>query len=191
MKAPKKRVDGNTERLTAEYVDLIIEKANEIGLSSIALAQAFQHDCKLRQKDVIGEWVPLSEDGTSDVIHGDMKWLRGIRWSKIDHNTLRHSASKGGNEFEMDLRKATRVLRQFERMGKRWPCDATIIDDDTGLPYKTVEFRRQWRRVADAAGVPKHITNMNSHVRQVQGQRENAESEAAEADELPAQRISR
>jgi hypothetical protein len=34
-----------------------------MGWHSIALAQAIQFDCALRQKDVIGEWVPESEPG--------------------------------------------------------------------------------------------------------------------------------
>ena len=75
---------------------LIIKKAHEESMSSVALAQAFQFDCQLRQKDVIGEWVPIDEAGVSDVIDGDEKWLRGIRWEEIDLSmVLRHRASQG------------------------------------------------------------------------------------------------
>jgi hypothetical protein len=60
---------SRTERLTADMANLIRAKAHELGWHSIALAQAIQFEGMLRQKDVIGEWVPLAEPGTSDVIH--------------------------------------------------------------------------------------------------------------------------
>ena len=62
------------EQLTAEHVRKIISKAYELGRPSIALAQAFQFDCGLRQKDVIGEWVPITEPGD---VRGD-KWQREV-----------------------------------------------------------------------------------------------------------------
>ena len=43
----------------------------------------------LRQKDVIGEWVPRSEPGPSDIWNSDgEKWLRGLRWQEIDGNLI-------------------------------------------------------------------------------------------------------
>ena len=54
-------VKHRTKSITTEQSLLHIEKANSLGLYSMALAQAFQLDCTLRQKDVIGEWVPITE----------------------------------------------------------------------------------------------------------------------------------
>lgn len=78
-----------SEGLTPEQVRAIIAKANEMGMHSIALAQAFQFDFGLRQKDVIGEWVPTSDPGDSDVIDNDakLKWLLGIRWEEINKDS--------------------------------------------------------------------------------------------------------
>ena len=47
--------------LTAEHISAIIQMAHEMGHHTIALAVAFQVDCRLRQRDVIGEWVPIDE----------------------------------------------------------------------------------------------------------------------------------
>src|SRR6185437_8269934 len=47
------------ERLTAEQVTSIRAQAHKVGKPSIALAQALQFGLTLRQKDVIGEWVPI------------------------------------------------------------------------------------------------------------------------------------
>src|SRR5581483_5880987 len=71
---------------------LMIDQAVEIcaeahvrGWPSLALAQAFQFECAFRQKDVIGEFVPLNEPGPpSDLIRNGWKSIHGIRWNEID-----------------------------------------------------------------------------------------------------------
>lgn len=79
---------ARTERMTPEQARDICVKAHEMGRPSIALAQAFQFDVGLTQKDVIGEWVPLSEAAESEVIDGDRKWIRGLRWETINDDFL-------------------------------------------------------------------------------------------------------
>lgn len=159
--APKPR----TERLTADQAVLIRKVAREkFGWASIALAQALQFDLMLRQKDAIGEWVPMAEPGTSDITHGRNKWLRGLRWSEIDDNLiLTHTTSKRDKELVLDLKLAPMVMEEFE-LGI---CTQTakgplIICEATGIPFSTQEFRRKWRLVADAAGIPKSVMNMDS-----------------------------
>jgi hypothetical protein len=65
--------------ITADQVIAIRAMAHKMDMPSIALAQAFQFDCMLRQRDVIGEWVPQTEPGLSDVLHEGNKWIRGLR----------------------------------------------------------------------------------------------------------------
>lgn len=151
------------ERLTEEHVKAIIQKAHAMGMASIALAQALQFDCKIGQKDCIGEWVPQREKGgDSDIIDGNMKWLRGLRWEEIDSNLILHHTTKKGADF--DLRKAPKVMAELERIGKLPKTGPILINEKTRLPYITQQFRRLWRVVADAAGVPKHIKNMDSRI---------------------------
>jgi hypothetical protein len=108
---------SRTERLTADMANLIRAKAHELGWHSIALAQAIQFEGMFRQKDMIGEWVPLAEPGTSDVIHNGEKWLRGILWSEIDQNLiLRHVTSKRQKMVEIDLRLADMVMEEFSHI---------------------------------------------------------------------------
>lgn len=159
-KMPKAR----TERLTADQAVLIRKTAHAMGLHSIALAQAFQFEAMLRQKDVIGEWVPVREPGTSDVLARGRKWLRGLRWSEIDANLiLRHLTSKRQKEIEVDLRSAPMVMEEFANLGDMSTrTGPIIIYEVTGVPYHTHQFRRIWRDVADAAGIPKGVKNMDS-----------------------------
>jgi hypothetical protein len=164
-----------TEPLTRDHVIAVRRKAHELGRPSIALAQAFQFDCGLWQKEVIGEWLPKnSEPDGSDVTTGDLKWLRGLRWEKIDQRlVLRHVTSISGKAIEVNLRQARMVLEElmliyrldetevFDR--SNLPSDGpVIVCEFSGRPWTTHEFRRWWRKVADACDIPKSVYNMDS-----------------------------
>lgn len=152
-----------SERLTAEQATAIRNKAHEMGRPSIALAQAFQFEGMFRQKDCIGEWVPITEPGMSDVIDGDLKWLRGIRWEEIDNLVLTHVTSKRSKEISLNLRNAPMVMEELTRQFKELPTSGPIVVREIDkLPWPTPEFRRWWRLVADAAGIPKEVRNMDS-----------------------------
>jgi hypothetical protein len=156
-------------QLTAEHVREIRTVARDhFGWYSIALAQAFQFELMLSQKDVMGEWVPVGEPGESDVVWGGQKWLRGLRWSNIDKNLiLRHAAGSSGRPIEVDLRTAPMIVEELRFFGQevrsilgtRGPI---VINDVTGLPWSTSEFRRKWRKVAKKAGVPDIVKNRDS-----------------------------
>jgi hypothetical protein len=146
-----------SERLTEDHVFAIINKAREAGRKSIALAQALQFQAQLRQKDTIGEYVPLSEPGISAIVFDNMKWLRGVTWDEIDENwILRHPPSRGGDLIEVQLSPLVRELLGPRGIGP------VVISETSGQPYSALEYRRAWRKIATAAGVPKHIKNMDS-----------------------------
>lgn len=153
-----------TDRITSEQVILVRVEAHKKGLHSIALAQALQFELMFRQKDVIGEWVGLSEPGTSEVVHSGKKWLHGLRWSEIDENmTLRHVTSKRGKPIEWNLHAAPMVMEELAFIGKRRaPTGPMLICEYTQRPWSVSEFRRQWRLLANAAGIPKSVRNMDS-----------------------------
>jgi hypothetical protein len=170
--------------ITSEHADAVRYKARiHFGWPSISLAQAFQFECTFRQKDVIGEWVPLAEPGISEVIDKTEKWIRGIVWQEIDDNLiLRHVTSKKQKDAEVDLKLAPMVLEELreytggepvvtvDKATKKvtvhrhlLPASGPIVICDTnGLPWTDCEFRRKWRKVANAAGVPKDRKNMGS-----------------------------
>lgn len=151
------------ERLTAAQAAAVRAQAHAAGKPSIALAQAFQFEVMLRQKDVIGEWVPLAEPGISDTAHDGQKWLRGIRWEEIDQNMiLRHMTSKRQKFVEVNLRNAPMVLEELARLGEQPASGPIVVSETTGRPWTEGEFRRHWRKVATAAGIPKTVRNMDS-----------------------------
>ncbi len=165
--------------LTIEQATLIVRHAREMGWPSMALAQAFQTDCGLKQKDVIGEWVPTDEPGDSYTISDDAKWkwLHGLRWELIDGDlVLRLTTSQRGKPIERDLKQDQLVMLELLN---QYPAAAVstngahtevnrdilpasgpiIVSEDTGEPWRDYLFRRKWRRVADAAGLPKEVKN--------------------------------
>ncbi|MGQ0681197.1 hypothetical protein [Bradyrhizobium sp.] len=160
---------SSAEPLTAEHARAIREKAHASQLGSIALAQAFQFDIQqLRQMDVIGEWVPLSEPGTSDITKGKEKWLRGLRWSEINQEqmTLRRMQTSGRQnqqrELVVDLKDCPMIMEELNRIPPWNRLGPMIVNEKTRLPWIGSEFRRKWRQVADAAGVPKAVKNAES-----------------------------
>lgn len=152
-----------TSFLTAAQANAVRGVAHDMGWPSIALAQAIQFELMLRQKDVIGEWVPFDEPGESDVRFRGMKWLRGLRWEEIDANmVLRHRTSKKQKDIEINLNYSPMILEELPHVIHRTAAGPIVICEITAMPWSASEFRRKWRLCADIAGVPKDVRNMDS-----------------------------
>lgn len=147
-----------TEPLTFEYAVGIRKRANEIGRHSIALAQALQFDCPLKQKEVIGEWVPLREEGLSDITNDEgRKWVGGLRWEEIDKDLI----LRRPNRDPIDLNQAPMVQAELAIKPRGW-SGPVILNEYNDLPWIANEYRRWWRKIADEIGVPKDVKNMDS-----------------------------
>lgn len=180
LKVPQ--CEPRTSVITAEHAIAIRRVAKDQFRYSIALAQSLQFELILRQKDVIGEYVPHTEKGISDIVTSKEKWIRGLRWEEIDENLmLHHVTSKKQKILVVDLKMAIMVL---EELDLRWwetlvvedpntkvvtvhrellPASGPlIVSETTGMPYHADDFRRKWRLLADMAGVPKTVRNQDS-----------------------------
>jgi hypothetical protein len=174
------RAKKRSESVTESYAKAIRAKAHEMGRPSIALAQAFQFDLPLKQTDVIGQWAPNSESGVgvSDVLKNGMgKWIRGIRWEEIDENLiLHHVTSMHQKQVELDLKRAPMVMEELKKIGKPPSRGPVIVSELDGKPWSQNEFRRWWRKIANAAGVPDNVKNRDSS--RAVGSNENRSREA-------------
>lgn len=164
--------------ITAEQAQAIRQHAHAMKVPyrhSIAIAQAFQFDLTMRQKDCIGEWVPLSEKTPpTDVISGNSKWVRGLRWEEIDQNLiLRHMTSKKQKMLAVDIKDAPMVMAELRLMTGISPATPLLrehipasgpllVNEQTGEPWESANFRRAWREIARAVGVPDDVFNMDS-----------------------------
>jgi hypothetical protein len=154
--------------ITHEQVLAIRRTAHAMGLDSIALAQSFQFECIFRQRDVVGEWMPVGEPNVRNYfVVGDMKWWRGIRYEEINTDLiLRHVTSKRQKEVVIDLKDCPMVMeelyRQFGLMSDLPRRGPIIVSEATELPYTAHAFRRLWRMVARKAGLPDAVYNMDT-----------------------------
>lgn len=170
FQGPKKR----KEFMTAAWVNAFREVAHREGRPSMALAMVLQFELMLRQKDVIGEWLPVGEPGVSDVTDGHRKWLHGVHWRDIDTNLiLRKRISKSlrgrravlnpdaGNIEEYDLNAYPMVM---EELGARKDSlhGPLIVCEYTARPWRESAFHHEWRRLADLAGIPKTVQSRDS-----------------------------
>lgn len=171
---------SRNQSLTREQAQLIIDRAHAIRLPSLALAQAFQIDTALSQKDVIGEWVPKDDAPFSEISEGGRKWARGLRWAYIDDDlVLKHADSTKFSDEKIDLKTAPFVVKELRRLfpGSIWfdenaavcvdrsklPYDRpVIVSENTKRPWTPHEFRRRWRIMARDVGIPDNVYNMDS-----------------------------
>lgn len=161
MKAPPP--DPRGVFLDASQVEAVRLVAHSWGWHSMALAQAIQFDLMLRQKDVIGEYVPFREPGESEIRFRGQKWLRGIRWDEVGADmVLTHVTSKRKKPIEADLMLCPMIVEELAFIGGRKAAGPIIINEITGAPWSAAEYRRKWRLVATTAGVPKEVCNMDS-----------------------------
>lgn len=146
--------------LSFEQAVAIIDKAHEMGLPSIALAQALQFELTLRQKDVIGEWIP--GEATGAITTSGRRWANGLLWSHIGQDgVLRKVTTKTGAEAVFEIARYPLVVQELARwQGPR--VGPMVIDERSGLPYRNQRFSKRWREVATAAGVPAGVYNMDS-----------------------------
>jgi hypothetical protein len=96
--------------------------------------------------------------------------VRGARWNEVDENLIfRHVTSKTGSLVEIDLKHAPMVIAELQAQygaplsRSMLPASGPlIVNEKTGRPYLTHQFRRLWRQIATAAGVPKDVQNRDT-----------------------------
>jgi hypothetical protein len=171
-----------TAELTMEHVNAIRKAAHEAGRPSVALAAAIGYETAMRPKDGIGEWVPASEPGMSDVIHNGKKWLYGIDWRSVsDDLKLTHRLSKSlkgkraitereagkVKTYNLNLYpmivEELRILAGFRstngviRRDMFPPAGPIVVNERTGRPWVYSSYVETWRKIATSVGVPKEL----------------------------------
>ena len=152
--------------LTYEMVQAFAPIARAEGFPSAALVLRLQLDTLLRQKDLIGEWVPdpAAEGG---VTHRGRVWGRGLVWGEhIDPETLvltKGTSKSNGRKFvEVALGaypETAALLRAIPREKRIGPV---VVCEATGRPWKRDHFQKVFRRCARAAGIPDNVWSMDT-----------------------------
>jgi hypothetical protein len=148
--------------MTAAHVEAIRKAAHSTGWGSIALGTVLQFALTMRQKDVIGEWEPVV-GGEGGIRHRETRWANGLVWSDIDDDLiLRKTHIKTGFSVEHDLKLHPAVLEEIALIPKHRRVGPIIIAEKTGEPFKHRNYTQRWRLVANAAGIPRSVQNMDA-----------------------------
>ena len=146
---------------SADQVRRAIAAAHALGRSSLALCYAVQFETALRQWDATRQWYPLADPTLCPVVDGQQKWA-GLEWRHIgEDGLLRYVPSKtrgsSGAEVLIDLSLCPMALEQMARVPAAARSGPLIVNERTGLPYTDMQFRRAWRHVRAAAGLPREL----------------------------------
>lgn len=145
---------GTKKRVNAAQVIALRNEAHAIGLPSFALALALQFDLKLGLLEVIGDWWPMSEPGDSLIVARKKKWLGGLTWDQLQERKILDIA---GEQHPLDLKHAPMVLDELGRLSHIPKSGPMIVCERTGLPYAENHFSNLWRKIANAANIPKSV----------------------------------
>jgi hypothetical protein len=178
-------VRRRTTIIDNEQAVLIRAEAHRRRLPSIALAQAFQTSLGIRQKDAIGEWIPVSDPGLSEIHDGKWKWVVGFRWEEIGQDfRLVHRLSKSirgrdaiadqdeGKVKDWRLTLYPMVMEELALIASVIPAQLSrdmlpssgpvIVAEHNGLPWIDKVFQTNWRKIARAVGIPDEVQSRDS-----------------------------
>ena len=166
FKQPKRR----RTRLELTHVEAFIPKAIEAGRISLALGTAIQFETGMRQRDVIGEWLPIlaGKEPTGIVVHGarakeTRRWANGLTWADLGKDpVISKETTKTGALVAHDLKLMPLVVQVLRLIPAERRFGALIIDEAAGRPYAEFAYAREWRAVARAAGIPDSVWNSDA-----------------------------
>lgn len=150
------------EAVTFDQAAAIVDQALRQGAVSIALAQALQFECSLRQIDVIGEWSPASAEG-GGIVHREARWGGGILWSDVSADLVAvKKTTKTGATGEWDLTRCPLVMKVLQHVPSSERLGPMIVSEKTARPYRANHFQKEWRAIARVVGVPDTVWNRDS-----------------------------
>jgi Phage integrase family len=154
---------ARTAIVTADQIAAARAAAHAQGHPGAALAYAIQFEGTVRQWDVVGQWIPLSDRLPSAVIYKGKKWI-GPTWANVDENLiLRFTPTKTENttapEIVIDLAACPMVMEELQDVPQAARKGPLIVDQAKGRPYSADRFNEVWRAATKAAGIPADVWN--------------------------------
>lgn len=145
---------ARTIAMTYEQCLSIVKASAELACPSIGFTEALKFETALRRIDVIGEWQPTPEGGP-------FRW-RGLTAGEISKDLiLSLKTSKTGAAVSRDLSVMPLVAEALKAY-KLPEIGPVVIDEDTGKPYRDIQYQAKFRLVREKAGVPSEIWSMDT-----------------------------
>lgn len=135
---------------------------------AMAIGVAAQFELLVRQKDVIGEWGPTRldarrPDGIAVLESGDETWAGYFTWEAIPgwRWRMKTSKSKYRAAAEFDLTRYTLLHPLLDAVPPAARTGA-IVKGEHGLPIRERSYRKWFRPIARAAGIPDEVWSMDA-----------------------------
>jgi hypothetical protein len=135
---------------------------------SVAIGTIAQFELLLRQMDIIGEWAPMNvarklPAGITILDLEGEQWAGFFTWENIAgwRWRMKTSKSKYRSAADFDLTKYTLLLPLLEAVPHAERIGA-VVKGSFGLPVRADMYRRWFRRIARASGIPDEVWNMDS-----------------------------
>jgi hypothetical protein len=164
--------DAREQAMTYPYALAFINKARELAANgvipewrarSMAIGIAAQFELMLRQKDVIGQW-DKAKPNTPNAIYlrGEM-WTGFFMWESIRGWIWRLKTSKSNYKKQVTFTLSNYsllfpLLQEVPYTERAGP----IVKGEHGLPVRERSYRKWFRQVARAAGIPDEVWSMDS-----------------------------
>lgn len=169
-------------RMEVQHVQRFLPKAIELGRLSLAIGTALQFETGMRQRDVIGEWEPVPHgEPATGITLGARRWVNGLTWADIPPDLIiRKETTKTGALIATDLTLCPLVRELLDLVPPERRVGPLIVDETAGRPYAEWAYAREWRVVAEAAGIPREVWNADARA----GAITEAEDAGAELDAI-------
>ncbi len=164
------RGGAREQQMTFAQAVAFVRKALELGQAgtitpararAMAIGVAAQFDLLLRQKDVIGEWAPAEPGVVGAVYAGGAMWTGRFRWDNLPGWKLRLKTSKTRSAIEFDLTNYSLLFPLLDAVPHEERVGA-IVKGERDLPIRERSYRKWFRKIARAAGIPDDIWLMDS-----------------------------
>lgn len=157
------RPQPRTEAPSAADIEKARATAHELGRHGAAFGYALQFEAAMRQWDVIGKWVPLSDPRPSTIAAGAKKWL-GPTWANVDSAmiltyTPRKTENTTRKRVHAKLMLLPMVVDELRRIPPEQRKGPLVVNERTGLPYTPEQYRVLWRKVRTHAGLKPSLWN--------------------------------
>jgi integrase len=164
------RGGAREQEMTFAQVAAFARKALEMGQAgiipaerakSMAIGVVAQFDLLLRQKDIIGEWTPARPEIAAAIYASGEMWQGRFRWDNLPGWRLRVRTSKTRSVIEFDLTRYSLLFPLLDSVPHAERRGA-IVKGEHGLPIRESSYRKWFRQIARAAGIPDSVWNMDS-----------------------------
>jgi hypothetical protein len=127
----------------------------------MAIGVAAQFELALRQKDIIGEWSPAVAATPGAVYAGAEMWTGRFYWENIPGWRLRLKTSKNRARAEFCLDDYPLLFLLLEAVPHAERTGA-VVKGEHALPIRERSYRKWFRQIARAAGIPDDVWLMDS-----------------------------